>query len=165
MKPQIHAAASEDANAMRDAFLVFDRAARQLAGGCTDLQVEVERLMQDLATAASSLQQEVAARQSAVELLTAVLAVLPMGIIVIDPDSQIIEANPAAERMLGARLPGKCWRTVAAARLRSAGRDKEWTVTGGTATLRLHCNALSGGGGRSVMLEEITTGAAAHAVQ
>jgi two-component system sensor histidine kinase FlrB len=90
------------------------------------------------------------------------LRALPAGVVVVDRDGQVAEANPAAERLLGTPLVGTAWQ-AASARLAPAAGNIEW-LTPGDEPRRIGLEEQSIGAdcGRILLLHDVTEAHAAR---
>ncbi len=138
---------------LRDACAAFDHAARQLCSGRDDIEREVARMVRELAQAAQDLQERLVEKTARAERIAASHAVMPIGIVIVDADSRIVDANPAAERMLGLPLAGRSWKDVAAERLGGSRRKRTGAAADGTG-LRVSGHLLEGSLGRCFVLDD-----------
>jgi two-component system sensor histidine kinase FlrB len=74
---------------------------------------QVLRLRAELAISRSARLRELAEKERLLGRLASLLAVLPGGVVILDPEDRIRDANPAALDMLGEPLLGQAWPTVA----------------------------------------------------
>lgn len=157
----VHAEPSDKVQ-LREAFRVFTDAAERLEGTYASLRARAEELSQQLAHANAELTRELRGKQALVERQSALLATLPAGIVVVDPQDCVREANEAAARLLGASPVGRAWREVAAT-LVPAGAANEW-LTPGAAPCRIDLQerTIDASGERIVVLHDITDAHAAR---
>jgi two-component system sensor histidine kinase FlrB len=96
--------------------------------------------------------------------LAGLLDALPAGVVVLDEAGKVIQANPAAEELLGRPLLGEAWEAVHAARLRSTTTPAEWEAGRGGAARRLSLSSrqLGAFGGKLLLFHDVTQ---AHAMQ
>lgn len=148
---------SIDARELEAAFALFSEASSQLASAYTELQGRVDRLAQELAVANGELRRQYLEKEALSERLRLLLDALPGGVVVLDGNGLVVEANPAARRWLGEQLTGLAWSAVARQLVPVAGTT-EWALdTGGeTKRLTLSESPLDAGGGRILLLNDVT---------
>ena len=153
-----------DPRELEQAFSLFNRASEELAATYAGLQQQVVSLTQELAIANGELKQQYLEKEALSQRLSALLAALPAGVVVIDEEARVIEANPAAQTMLGAPLLGLAWPIAQACTLRPTASEGEWETTIHPEALRLalSTNALLGSGGEILLFHDITQ---PHALQ
>jgi len=153
-----------DPRELEQAFSLFNRASEQLAATYAGLQHQVASLTQELAIANGELKRQYLEKEALSQRLTALLAALPAGVVVVDHGERVIEANPAAQAMLGAHLLGLAWPVAQACTLRPTATDGEWetTIHADPLRLALSTNALLGTGGQILLFHDITQ---PHALQ
>lgn len=148
-----------DPRELEQAFSLFNLASEQLAATYAGLQGQVASLTQELATANGELKRQFLEKEALSARLTALLAALPAGVVVLTPDGRVEEANLAAQRMLGAPLDGAPWADVETRALRATGTPGEWEA--GALRLALSSNPLPSGG-QILLFHDVTE---AHALQ
>jgi two-component system, sensor histidine kinase FlrB len=165
-KARLHVSAGSeergDAERLRDAFHAFEGAANRLESSYGLLRDRVEVLTTQLAQAHDSLERELREKQALAERQAALLAALPAGVVVVDADGTVREANPAAEKLLGIALVGRSW-TRAKERLTAVDGAFEW-LTPGEAPRRIGLEEQSMGPsrGRILLLHDVTEAHAAR---
>lgn len=107
-------AATQDSQAeaqrLAEAFRLFSQASEELSSAYTALQTQVEQLTAELAEANGALRQQYQEKAALTERLALLLDALPAGVVVIGSDHRTMQANPAAERILGHAVPaGLIW--------------------------------------------------------
>lgn len=154
----IHARPAISRNQLREAFLVFDQASRQLAGSYEELQSQVARLGSELAAANQHLQRQVTEKGALAERLSLLLAALPGGVVVLDGEMRVVEVNAVARELLREPVPGQPWREVSDRALQPTETPHEWTVAADNGPLRLSLSSrtLESGGGRIVLLSDVS---------
>ena len=90
---------------LQAAFLAFGSVSEQLSGAFDSLRAQVAQLRSELG-AAHAGKEHLAAR------LSALIAGLPGGVLVLDGAGNIQECNPAARELLGEPLSGECFGAV-----------------------------------------------------
>ncbi|MEA5444254.1 ATP-binding protein [Gammaproteobacteria bacterium AB-CW1] len=103
---------SERMEELEQAFEVFTRTSRQLSESYAELETQVSSLSQELAAARDARLRELAEKERIGRRLEQLLEALPGGVIVIDGEGRVRDANPAAESLLGRPLEGERWETV-----------------------------------------------------
>lgn len=151
-----------EAQRLAEAFRIFNQASEELSTAYTRLQSQVAELTSELAAANGALRQQYLEKAALTERLSLLLSALPAGVVVLDAQGQIMQANPAAEYMLGlaagAALPGQAWLDVECQRLAASETPGEFSVTVEAIERRLAVavTALDSAGGRIVLLHDIT---------
>ena len=143
---------------LEQAFNLFNEASAQLTGAYQELQEQVARLTGELAVANGELRRQYLEKEALSDRLTKLLAALPAGVVVLDRDERVQEANRAARRMLGESLSGCFWGQVAAC-LRRTATPHEWELRvadGGERRVNLSFSPLEGEGGQIVLLHDVT---------
>lgn len=103
-----------EAGVRDDALASLAAVSRELDGGYRELQQEVSRLRADLAASRTARLHELAEKERLLSRLASLLAALPGGVVIVDPEDAIRDANPAALDLLGEPLLGEAWPEVAA---------------------------------------------------
>ncbi len=151
-----------DVERLRCAFQAFAGAADKLESSYALLRDRVQELSAQLAQAHGELERELREKQALAERQAALLKALPAGVVVVDPQGRVSEANPAAERLLGTPLVGASWQ-AAQARLVPAPDNVEW-LTRGEEPRRIGVEeqVVGAGRGRILLLHDVTDAHAAH---
>jgi two-component system sensor histidine kinase FlrB len=111
LRPPLDPDASERQN-LDQAFAVFNRVSAQLSDSYNLLEGRVSELTLELAQAGAQRMAELAEKERLASRLQQVMAVLPGGVVIIDEQGLVTEANPAAVALLGPHLHGRLWREV-----------------------------------------------------
>ncbi len=90
---------------LKEAFELFNETSQQLTNSYESLQCQVEFLQVQLAQS----DQE---KKQVADHLMRLLALLPAGVIVLNPENKILEMNPSAEKILGMDALGRDWDIV-----------------------------------------------------
>jgi two-component system sensor histidine kinase FlrB len=151
-----------DAERLREAFHAFEGAANRLESSYGLLRDRVEELTAQLAHAHGELERELREKQALAERQAALLSALPAGVVVIDVDGKVREANPAAQKLLGESLVGRPWQ-CARERLIRADGALEW-LTPGDAPRRIDLEEqpMTSSRDRIVLLHDVTEAHAAR---
>ena len=157
-------AASDAANAanitpgeamrLAEAFRVFNEASQELTSAYSELQAQAVQLHEELAAANGALRQQYQEKAALTERLTLLLDALPAGVVVLDGDSCVVQANPAATHMLGEAKVGAGWTAIESHALHSSETPGEYLV--GERRLAVAVTPLDSAGGRIVLLHDIT---------
>ncbi len=99
---------------LEQAFALFNQMSSQLTDSYSLLEARVTELKGELAVVSAQRMQELAEKERLANRLQNLLDLLPGGVIVIDGQGMVGEANPAACELLGLPLQGELWRHVIA---------------------------------------------------
>ncbi|MDB6141745.1 MAG: histidine kinase [Pseudomonas sp.] len=99
---------------LEQAFSLFNQMSNQLSDSYSLLEARVTELKGELAVVSAQRMQELAEKELIANRLQNLLSLLPGGVIVIDGQGMVREANPAACDLLGEPLVGVLWRHVIA---------------------------------------------------
>ncbi len=97
---------------LEQAFALFSQMSSQLTDSYSMLEARVTELKGELAVVSAQRMQELAEKERLANRLQNLLDLLPGGVIVIDAQGIVREANPAASELLGLPLEGELWRHV-----------------------------------------------------
>jgi two-component system sensor histidine kinase FlrB len=97
---------------LEQAFALFNQMSSQLTDSYSMLEARVTELKGELAVVSAQRMQELAEKERLANRLQNLLDLLPGGVIVIDAQGIVREANPAACELLGLPLEGELWRHV-----------------------------------------------------
>ncbi|MBI1394791.1 MAG: PAS domain-containing protein [Betaproteobacteria bacterium] len=149
-----------DPKQLEAAFSLFNEASSQLATAYAELQGRVDRLAAELAVANGELKRQYLEKEALSERLRLLLDALPGGVVVIDADDIVVDANPAAREWLGNLLPGAKW-SDAARHLAPTPDGREWIVEtpAGKRRLAVSESRLDVAGGRILLLNDVTEAA------
>lgn len=136
MRAMDNAGLSVDQQQLQAAFAQFSQASVQLSDVYQALQQQVHRLTQELALANGELQRELTAKEALSQKLSQLLTALPAGVITLNQEDRIEQANPAALQLLGEPLLGVDWQQIEQERLRPAGVAGEWHFSAEAARMR-----------------------------
>lgn len=140
---------------LAEAFRIFNQASEELSTAYTSLQGHVEVLTEELAAANGALRQQYLEKAALTERLSLLLSALPAGVVVIDADGIVVQANPAAEATLGSALEGQSWSLVERRHLTTSDTPGEF-IADGARRLAVTVTAFDSAGGRLVLLHDIT---------
>jgi two-component system sensor histidine kinase FlrB len=146
---------------LEQAFTLFNEASAQLASAYQELQSQVERLTGELAIANGELRRQYEEKEALSGRLALLLGALPAGVVVLDAQGRVLEANPAAQRLFGETLPGRLWYEIEAQRMESTPTPHEWRLRGADGAVQerwvsVSVSDLHPTGGRILLLSEVT---------
>ncbi len=113
---------------LEQAFSLFNLASEQLTGAYQGLQQQVERLTAELAIANGELRRQLLEKEALSQRLAHLLAAMPAGVMVLDQQGIVIDANPAAHTMFSGNLPGTPWKDIALLHLNPTVLPNEWEL-------------------------------------
>ncbi|MDX1299154.1 MAG: ATP-binding protein [Pseudomonas sp.] len=99
---------------LEQTFALFNQMSTQLNASYSMLEARVTELKGQLALVSAQRMQELAEKERLANRLQSLLDLLPGGVIVIDGQGVVREANPVARSLLGRPLVGMLWREVIA---------------------------------------------------
>jgi two-component system sensor histidine kinase FlrB len=99
---------------LEQAFALFNQMSTQLSSSYSMLEARVTELKGQLALVSAQRMQELAEKERLANRLQSLLDLLPGGVIVIDGQGVVREANPVARNLLGQPLVGMLWRQLIA---------------------------------------------------
>jgi two-component system sensor histidine kinase FlrB len=145
---------------LEQAFSLFNEASAQLATAYQDLQQQVARLTTELAVANGELRRQYEQKEALSRRLSLLLDALPGGVVVLDADGRLLEANPAARDLLGAQAQ-RSWTDIEKQRLAPTSAPQEWQLRDaqGAAQQRwvsISASPLDPAGGRILLVSEVT---------
>ncbi len=106
------AAHPDSRQGLNQAFALFDQMSDRLSDSYSLLEERVAALKGELEVVSAQRMAELAEKERLANRLQNLLDLLPGGVIVIDGQGHVREANPAALELLGAPLEGELWREV-----------------------------------------------------
>ncbi len=104
----------ESRQGVEQAFALFNQVSSQLSQSYSLLEARVSELKGELAVVSAQRIDELSEKERLANRLQNLLDLLPGGVIVIDGQGLVREANPAACELLGEPLVGQLWRQVIA---------------------------------------------------
>lgn len=151
------AAPEQKAQELQRAFDVFNQVSLGLTQAYEALQARVESLTAELAVANGELRRQYREKEALSERLSLLLDALPAGVVVLDGDSRVSEANPAARTMFGEPVVGGDWSALARRKLKVTDAPDEWLLD--AYRVAIAESPLDSAGGRLLLIHDIT---AAH---
>ncbi len=130
----------------------FNRVSAELSDTWSDLENRVAHLSTELAAARSARLEELAQKEAIADQLSALMAAMPAGVVVIDADGKVGDANPSALALLGQIEPEQDWDDLLAT-LQPADGDYE---TEAGQRLAIAYSDLGAEGARIALLTDIT---------
>ena len=145
-----------ESDRLRDAFAAFTDAATRLEGAYAALQARVEMLSAELSRANGELDRQLSEKQALAERQAALLSALPAGVLVIDANGFVREANAAAKLLLGESIiEARC--DDIAQRLAPTECQFEWMTIGSIPRrVSVQIQPLDSHGERIVLLHDVT---------
>lgn len=102
----------ESAKYLKNAFEVFNQLSLQLTDSYHHLEKRVADLTSELDYVSEQRYRELQQKEQLADRLETLIQSLPGGVVLIDKQGVVVEANPAAEGLLEWSLVGKTWRDV-----------------------------------------------------
>jgi two-component system sensor histidine kinase FlrB len=99
---------------LQKTFRQFNQLALRLQTSQFELKTQLESLQNQLVTVNRQRLDELAAKENLAQHLQQLLQVLPVGVVVLNAQGQVISANPAVNQILEMELEGRSWREVIA---------------------------------------------------
>ena len=149
------------AQELQRAFDAFNQVSQALTMAYQGLQGRVESLTAELATANGELRRQHDAKEALAERLRLLLNALPAGVIVLDGDARVSEANPAARRILGHEIVGELWPALLRSLLVATETPAEWQSSG-RCRVAIVESPIDSTGGRIILVHDVT---AAHSLK
>ncbi|PLW68292.1 sensor histidine kinase [Pseudohalioglobus lutimaris] len=97
---------------LEKAFAVFNRVSSELDSTYRELESRVSSLTDELARTRSARVKDLAEKERLANRLSALVAALPGGVLILDRNLCVADANPEAFELLGAPLIGESWEGV-----------------------------------------------------
>lgn len=141
---------------LQQAFALFNQVSEQLTTAYAELQVKAEQLTHELAVANGELRRQYEEKEALSQRLTRLLSALPGGVVVLDAEGVVEEANPAALHLLSAPLIGEQWGTICERTLSPTSTPGEWLLAGTERRISISANAREGIHGEILLLQEVT---------
>src|SRR6218665_193456 len=138
------------------AFAMFSQMSTQLSDSYNLLESRVTELKGELALVSAQRMQELAEKERLAHRLQSLLDVLPGGVIVIDGQGVVREANPVACALLGKPLVGMLWREVIARNFAPRKDDGHEVSLKNGRRLSIATRSLQGEPGQLVLLADLT---------
>lgn len=153
--PEVAAAPAEQAG-LEQAYALFQQMSAQLSNSYSMLEARVSELKGQLALVSAQRMQELAEKERLANRLQSLLDLLPGGVIVIDGQGVVREANPVACALLGKPLVGMLWREVIARNFAPREDDGHEISLKDGRRLSIATRSLQGEPGQLVLLADLT---------
>ena len=101
-----------DSTDLQAAFAIFNQVSTQFTDSYRLLERRVEQLSTELEQVDRARLRELEEKEELSGRLRSLLDLLPAGVVVLDRKGQVVDANPAAQEMLGGELAGERWGDV-----------------------------------------------------
>ncbi len=147
---------ADDRPNLDQAFALFNQVSAQLNDSYKLLENRVSHLKGELAQAGEERLRQLAEKERLANRLQHLLDLLPGGVIVIDGQGRVAEANPAAGALLGAPLEGALWRDVIARSFAPRRDDGHEVSLKGGRRLSIATRSLGAEPGQLVLLTDLT---------
>lgn len=141
---------------LEQAFRAFSAVSDQLEQSYRYLQERVVELTHQLETVRAERHVKAQQAEQLAARLELLLATLPAGVIVLDPDGRIQMSNPAAQEILGFDPTGKPWIEVARQTFEPTSASNGDSITSDGKRVTVLTSALSGDAGRILLLTDVT---------
>lgn len=141
---------------LEQAFALFNQMSSQLSESYSMLEARVSELKGQLALVSAQRMQELAEKERLAHRLQSLLDLLPGGVIVIDGQGVVREANPVARALLGQPLVGMLWRQVIARNFAPREDDGHEISMKDGRRLSIATRSLHGEPGQLVLLTDLT---------
>jgi two-component system sensor histidine kinase FlrB len=141
---------------LEQAFARFSQMSTQLSDSYSLLEARVTELKGQLALVSAQRMQELAEKERLAHRLQSLLDLLPGGVIVIDGQGVVREANPVARNLLGQPLVGMLWRQVIARSFAPREDDGHEISLKDGRRLSIATRSLHGEPGQLVLLNDLT---------
>ncbi|OEC37140.1 two-component system, sensor histidine kinase FlrB [Pseudomonas cuatrocienegasensis] len=141
---------------LEHAFARFSQMSTQLSESYSLLESRVSELKGQLALVSAQRMQELAEKERIAHRLQSLLDLLPGGVIVIDGQGVVREANPVACQLLGRPLVGMLWREVIARNFAPRDDDGHEVSLKDGRRLSIATRSLHGEPGQLILLNDLT---------
>jgi len=141
---------------LQQAFALFNQVSEQLTSAYAELQVKAEQLTHELAVANGELRRQYEEKEALSQRLSRLLSALPGGVVVLDAQGVIEEANPAALMLLSDPLIGQIWADVRDHALHPTSTPGEWMLAGTERRISISSSAREGSYSEILLLQEVT---------
>jgi two-component system sensor histidine kinase FlrB len=155
-EPAITAVEEASRASLEQAFALFNQMSTQLSSSYSMLEARVSELKGQLALVSAQRMQELAEKERLAQRLQSLLDLLPGGVIVIDGQGVVREANPVARQLLGKPLVGMLWRQVISRSFAPREDDGHEISLKDGRRLSIATRSLNGEPGQLVLLTDLT---------
>ncbi|MCY1288319.1 Signal transduction histidine-protein kinase AtoS [compost metagenome] len=154
--PQSAQAEQASRAGLEQAFALFNQMSTQLSESYSMLEARVTELKGQLALVSAQRMQELAEKERLANRLQSLLDLLPGGVIVIDGQGVVREANPVARSLLGQPLVGMLWREVIARNFAPREDDGHEISLKDGRRVSIATRSLNGEPGQLILLNDLT---------
>lgn len=157
--PELEPAAPQELSSrasLEQAFARFNQMSTQFSESYSMLEDRVAELKGQLALISAQRMQELAEKERLAQRLQSLLDLLPGGVIVIDGQGVVREANPVACNLLGLPLLGMLWRQIIARNFAPREDDGHEISLKDGRRLSIATRSLQGEPGQLVLLTDLT---------
>jgi len=141
---------------LQAAFAEFEHASSMLSGFYASLERRVAELTEALSASRARLELELAEKERLATRLSALLEALPAGVIVLDGQGRVTQANPGAIELLGGIAPGDAWRDIVARAFEPRWDDGHDVSLADGRRVNVSTQALSDEPGQILMLKDVS---------
>ncbi len=141
---------------LEQTFALFNQMSTQLSESYTMMEARVAELKGQLALVSAQRMQELAEKERLAHRLQSLLDLLPGGVVVLDGQGVVRDANPAACGLLGKPLTGMLWRQVIARNFAPRKDDGHEISLKDGRRLSLATRSLSAEPGQLILLTDLT---------
>ncbi|WP_431355351.1 sensor histidine kinase [Pseudomonas nitroreducens] len=141
---------------LEQTFALFSQMSSQLNQSYSLLEARVTELKGELALVSAQRMQELAEKERLANRLQSLLDVLPGGVIVIDGQGVVRDANPVAVALLGKPLVGMLWREVISRSFAPRADDGHEVSLRDGRRVSIAIRPLNGEPGQLVLLNDLT---------
>ncbi|WP_370601078.1 PAS domain-containing sensor histidine kinase [Pseudomonas nitroreducens] len=141
---------------LEQAFALFNQMSNQLSESYSLLEARVTELKGQLALVSAQRMQELAEKERLANRLQSLLDVLPGGVIVLDAQGVVRDANPVACALLGKPLVGMLWREVIARSFAPRADDGHEVSLRDGRRVSIAIRSLNGEPGQLILLNDLT---------
>lgn len=141
---------------LEQTFALFNQMSTQLSESYTLMEARVAELKGQLALVSAQRMQELAEKERLAHRLQSLLDLLPGGVVVLDGQGVVRDANPAACGLLGKPLTGMLWRQVIARNFAPRKDDGHEISLKDGRRLSLATRSLSAEPGQLILLTDLT---------
>jgi len=147
---------SVDRAELTAAFAQFEQASSLLSGVYAGLERRVAELSTALSASHERLELELAEKERLATRLSALLAALPAGVVVLDAQGRVGSVNPGARELLGEIATGEAWRDIVARSFAPRWDDGHDVSLVDGRRVNVSTQALADEPGQILMLQDVT---------
>jgi two-component system sensor histidine kinase FlrB len=148
--------AVEEDDSVESALAMFERLSSDLTSSYRHLEQRVSRLKSELSEEALNSQRQVKEKEAIANRHSALLEILPAGVVLLDGRGYVSEANPAALDLLGEPLEGQLWLDVINRSFAPKHDDGHEVSLIDGRRVRIETRSLTTGCGQLILLSDLT---------